>query len=245
MLFLTHMDEASPENLLLKNKEIWFIPAAIVVAGAILAITTYSFRHKALVETSVKGDITLMRPVGPIDHIVGNPSAPVMLVEYSDIDSAYSKSFQATMEQLMTEYAPGSKVAWVYRHLPLIDQHPNSASHAEAAECVNSLGGQTMFYRFIDSLQAKTPASGQFNPRDYKSVVTSLGLDNVKFTECLTNHTFQNRVSADFANGLAIGAGGSPFSVLLIKGQEPVTIDGAIPYDAMKKILDKAIGEVK
>lgn len=238
------MDDTSPEGLLAKNKEVWFVPAAILVAGAILAITVYSYRHQAVV-ADMQGDISLMRPVGPQDHIIGNPTAPVVLVEYSDIDSPYSKAFQATMEQLMTEYAPSAKVAWVYRHLPLIDQHPNSASHAEASECVNSLGGQPMFWRFIGAVQAKTPTGGQFNPRDYTSVVTSLGLDPVKFTACITNHTFRNQVSADFADGLAIGAGGSPFSVLLIKGKEPVTIDGAIPYDAMKKILDKAIGEVK
>jgi hypothetical protein len=57
----------------------------------------------------------------------------------------------------------------------------------------------------------------------------------------MRSHTFQARVSNDFQNGLAAGADGSPYSILLIKGQPPITIDGAVPYASMKKILDAAV----
>ncbi|MEO6536510.1 MAG: hypothetical protein ABIT47_02370, partial [Candidatus Paceibacterota bacterium] len=51
-------------------------------------------------------------------------------------------------------------------------------------------------------------------------------------------------VASDFSNGLAVGAGGSPFSILMVKDQKPVTIDGAVPYSSMKKILDDAISKL-
>jgi protein-disulfide isomerase len=175
------------------------------------------------------------------DHIVGNPSAPVVLVEYADIDSTYSKSFQQTLEQLMVDYASDGKVAWVYRHLPLIDQHVHAAEHAEAAECIASLGGPNIFFRFIDALNSAAPGELQFDPKNYDSVVSSLGILPQSFDACLSAHTFQNKVGSDFENGIAIGAGGSPFTVLLVKGQKPVTLDGALPYDGLKKIVDQAI----
>ena len=230
------------EAAVTRTREAWFIPGAIIVAGLILAVTVYAMRAGDL-PGDVAGDPGLMRPVSEIDHIVGNPSAPVVLVEYADIDSAYSKSFQATMEQVMAEYAPGGQVAWVYRHLPLIDQHPYAAQHAEAAECAASLGGPTAFWRFISTLNAAAPDDQQFNPRNYASVVESLGILPQSFESCMTEHRFQERVASDFANGIAIGAGGSPFSVLLVEGRPPVTIDGAISYDAVKKILDEAVAQ--
>lgn len=225
-----------------RTREAWFIPGAIIVAGLILAVTVYATRANDL-PGDVVGDPSLMRPVSDIDHIVGNPSAPVVLVEYADIDSAYTKSFQATMEQLMTEYGPSGNVAWVYRHLPLIDQHPYAAQHAEAAECVASLGGPTIFWRFISTLHAAAPDDQQFNPRNYTSAVEALGILPQSFESCMTDHRYQERVASDFANGIAIGAGGSPFSVLLVEGHPPVTIDGSVSYEAMKKILDEAIAE--
>ncbi len=113
--------------------------------------------------------------------------------------------------------------------------------HAEAAECVSSLGGQNSFWRFIDALNAAAPGELQFDPKNYDSIVTSLGLNAQAFAECMKDGTFQKKVASDFENGLAVGAGGSPFLVLVVNGQPPVSIDGSVPYDSMKKILDGAI----
>lgn len=229
-----------PNDLGASKREAWLIPGAIIAAGLVLAFSIYTHRtHK--VEGSVTADISLMHPVSQADHIVGNPSAPVKLVEYSDIDSSYSKTFQQTMEQLMAQYASGGQVAWVYRHLPLIDQHVYAEQHAEAAECAASLAGPSMFWRFIDALNSASPGSLQFDPANYDSVATSLGILPQSFDACLAARTYQEKVSTDFQNGIAIGAGGSPFTVLLVQGQAPITLNGALPYDGLKKIVDQAI----
>lgn len=233
--------EAS-ESTVTRARESWFIPGAIIIAGLILAGTVYAMRSNDLPGT-VEGDVSLLRPVSEIDHIIGNPSAPVVLIEYADIDSAHAKSFQTTMEQVLADYGPTGQVAWIYRHLPLIDQHPYAAQHAEAAECAASLGGPLMFWRFISLLNTAAPDDQQFNPRDYGSVVEAVGILPQSFEACMTEHRFQERVAEDFTNGIAIGAGGSPFSVLLIEGHPPVTIDGAVSYDALKRILDEAIAQ--
>jgi protein-disulfide isomerase len=220
------------------------IPGAIICAGLVLAVTLYQFRISKTNATASKGDAALVRQVTEADHVLGNPTAPIKLVEYADIDSTYSKSFQLTMEQLMAEYAASGKVVWVYRHLPLIDEHFYSESHAEAAECAAKLGGPNDFWRFIDTLNARAPGSQQFNPKDYDGVVTSLGLLPESFHECLNSHIFQKKVGADFQNGLDAGAGGSPFTVLFVEGQNPVTIDGSVSYSSLKKIIDTAIAKL-
>lgn len=220
----------------------WFLPGAILAAGLVLALAVYAERtHHILARPA--GSPEKVRPVTPADHIIGNPSAPVKLIEYDDIDSSYGKQFQATLEQLMTEYAKGNNVAWVYRHFPLIDQHVNAEMHAEAAECAASLGGPSTFWNFIDALSARAPGTSQFDPRDYPSVISTLGINTDAFNRCLSTHAFQQKVGSDFDNAIAIGADATPFTVLLVKGQPPVTISGAVSYDTLKKVVDQAVAK--
>ncbi|MDB5236938.1 MAG: oxidoreductase [Parcubacteria group bacterium] len=226
-----------------RNK--WFIPAAIIAAGLLLAISVYIERTHHILGSVPKGDITAVRPVTSEDHIIGSPSAPVKIIEYGDIDSSYGKSFQKVMEQLMVTYAPGGKVAWIYRHFPIIDQYPNSESHAEAAECASSLGKADSFWNFIDLVQAYAPGDQQFDPSGYDNVVSALGIDTTRFDSCMTAHTYLKRVNDDISNAIAIGASGSPYTVILIHGQKPLSLSGSLPYDAMKKIVDQSIAKAK
>lgn len=216
------------------------IPFAIVCAGLVLAIAVYQIRVKHTIEHGA-GSPDAVRPVTPADHIVGNPSAPILVIEYGDIDSSYSKSFQLTMEQLMTEYADGGKVAWVYRHFPIASEHPNSATHALAAECAVSLSTPPTFFRFIDALQTAAPGDNEFDPNDYPTVLAQFGIDEAAFRQCVTAGTYTKRVHQDYDNALASGATGAPFVVLEVQGQKPAVINGALPYTAMKKLIEQAI----
>lgn len=218
------------------------IPIAIVVAGLILAVAIYAVRiHHTI--TAGTGDPRMVNPVTPADHLIGNPSAPVAIIEYADIDSSYSKSFQLTMEQLMTEYAGGNKVVWVYRHFPVTSQHPNAATNALAAECAASLSTPTTFFRFIDAMQAAAPSDNQFDPKQYPALLSEFGIDTAAFTKCMTGDAFAKKVHDDYDNALAAGATGSPFVILLVHGQKPVPINGALPYAAMKKLIDQSIAK--
>ncbi|KND49733.1 MAG: Periplasmic thiol:disulfide interchange protein DsbA [Parcubacteria bacterium C7867-008] len=241
------MEETSATHdaaLVQESRSTWFIPGAIIAAGILLAISIYIVRT-TIVPTAPKGDISYLRPVSDTDHIIGNPSAPVVIIEYADMDSSYSKAFQQTMEQLMAEYAPAGKVAWVYRHFPLIDQYRNSELHAEAAECASSLGNPNTFWSFIDILQARAPGNQVYNPENYNSIVETLGIDTARFQSCLQANLYRERVSKDISNAIEIGAYSAPTTVVLIKGQKAVPISGALPYDAMKKIIQESITRAK
>lgn len=238
------MDAESDVQLVEEVRSAWFIPGAIVFAGLILAASVYYVRATHVLGTPA-GDIAALPPVTQGDHRIGNPTAPVMIIEYADIDSTYAKSFQATMEQLMSEYAPAGKVAWVYRHFPLIDQHQYSEMHAEAAECASSLGNENTFWNFIDLLQARAPGNQQFDPAGYDDIVRTLGLDVTAFESCMTAHTFRTRVANDISGAIAIGANGSPYTAVVVHGQKTIPIDGSLPYDAMKKIIQQSIAKAQ
>lgn len=223
-----------------KFRQDYFLPGAIVLAGLIIAFTVYMVRTDPTPRLGT-GDTSRVRPVTPADRIIGNPQAEVMIIEYADIDSEYSKQFQATMQQIMSEYAAGGKVAWVYRHLPLLDQHQGSASHAEAAECAAFLGDDDAFWRFIDALQSAAPGESQFPVDAYPSVVAQLGLPKDAFEQCLMDGRFTKKVYEDSTNGLAAGAEGAPFTVIMTKSGTSAGIQGALSYEDMKHVIENAL----
>lgn len=218
----------------------YLLPVVIVLAGLIIGGALYTVRISQIAPL-IEGDIALLRPVNTSDHLVGNPTASVTVVTYSDIDCAYCKSFQESMEQIITDYGPSGDVAWVYRHFPLIELHPSAAAHAEAAECVASLGNTQAFFRFIDAIHQAAPGVNQFDTKKYAPIVTGLGVAPADFQACMESTKFEKRVADDFDNALAIGANGAPYSILLIKGHDPVPVSGSLPYTSLKKVIETAL----
>ena len=87
------------------SKSKFGIPIAIVLAGLIVAgalIYTRNSPSASTPATNTPQDIT-MRAVSPTEHILGNPDAKVVIVEYSDPECPFCKNFHQTMHQIMSE----------------------------------------------------------------------------------------------------------------------------------------------
>src|SRR6185369_9425311 len=97
----------------------WGVPLAIVVAAALIGGSIYlSNTHNVKLGTPSKnGDNSQtvqngnIRPITLQDHIRGNPTAYILIVEYSDTECPYCKSFQKTLIQIMSVYGKDGKVA--------------------------------------------------------------------------------------------------------------------------------------
>lgn len=87
-------------------------------------------------------------PVTEDDWIKGSSDAVVTVVEYSDFDCPFCSRFHQAMGEVM---ADNPDTAWVYRHFPLDQLHPEARYVAEAAECVGELEGQDAFWKFTDA----------------------------------------------------------------------------------------------
>lgn len=94
------------------------------------------------VTTPYIGEIT---EVTAEDHIIGNIDAPIVIVEYSDLECPYCKKFGETMKEVVAE--SNGNIAWVYRHWVV---HPNALPKAGAAECVAKLKGNDAFWKYVD-----------------------------------------------------------------------------------------------
>lgn len=214
------------------------IPLAIIAGGIIVAGAVYISMPKR--PDASAGNPALVRPIGTTDHILGNPAAPVMIVEYSDFDCEFCRDFHNTLNQIIANSGVNGKVAWVFRHFPLSEIHPNALVHARAAECVAATSGNEAFWRFSDALFANQPA----NPQSYGTLASSIGISGDAFASCYStaSTTLDARIAADRQNALDIGAQGTPYSLIIVAGKSPVVMAGAYSYDAVKQLVDEVLG---
>lgn len=170
------------------------------------------------------------------DYIRGNKDAPVTVIEYSDLECPFCKSFHPTMLRIMNEYQ--GKVKWIYRHFPL-SFHVNAQKEAEAAECVGKLGGAEAYWNYIDKIFERTTSNGTgFALTDLYPLAKEVGVSESRFRTCLDQGEMTSKVQADLQEGAGYGVQGTPTS--FVNG---MPVEGAVPYEQMKAVIDQALSK--
>lgn len=215
---------------------------AIVFVGALIAFSIYMvFKPTPTPLVGIGGQEISFREISSDDHILGNPNAPIKIIEYSDLDCPFCRTFHATMKQIMSVYGADGRVAWVYRHFPIVELHPNAPKLAEASECVAELGGNDAFWKFIDGVFTSPSPNGQFDMQRLDAVATLAGVPAQQFRTCVDSEKYKEKVAADFADATAAGSTGTPHNVVVHPGGQPIPIPGSQPYATVKSIIDTLI----
>lgn len=174
------------------------------------------------------------------DHVRGDRDARILLIEYSDLECPYCKSFHPTAQQIVDSY--DGQVAWVYRHFPL-SFHQNAQKEAEASECVRELGGETAFWDFIDTIYQRTTANGTgFALTALGPLAAEVGVNQSQFQSCLDSNKYAQYVQDDMAGGSAAGVTGTPGNILLdTQSGKTVLIPGALPFAQFQQEIDELL----
>lgn len=173
--------------------------------------------------TDISGEIAL-RAVSSADHITGNPEADIVIVEYSDLECPFCKSFHQTMQSLMNDYGKDGKLAWVYRHFPL-DIHPKALKEAEATECAAELAGNNGFWNYANKIFEITPTNNGLDPAKLPEIAAGLGLGATEFKTCLDSGRYASKVKADYDDGLKAGVNGTPHTIWFLKSPLSATAE--------------------
>lgn len=173
-------------------------------------------------------------PPSQDDHLYGNPDAAVTQVEYSDFECPFCKGFYGTAKRLVD--ASGGQVNWVYRHFPLAF-HSGAQKEAEAAEGVTELGGNDAFWKFSDTIFARTTSNGKGFPiENLTPLAAEIGLDQARFQQCLDSGRFAEKVQQQMAAGARAGVSGTPGNILYHKPSgRVIAIRGAQPLERFQQ----------
>ena len=228
------------------------IPGAIVVAGIAIGLGLY-FNGGPGATAAVTGAGTApvaqeevdrtdqVAAVTDADHIKGSIDAPVTIVEYSDFDCPFCSRFHDAMNDIV---ATNENVAWVYRHFPLEQLHPQAELVAIASECVADIAGTEAFWNFTDAYFA---ARGAQDATPHNVLVPQLaaaaGVNATALNECVTSGRVQANVQEDVDNAIATGGRGTPWSIVIGPTGKTYPINGALPKAAVEQVIQIALDE--
>jgi Na+/H+ antiporter NhaA len=146
--------------------------------------------------------VDLAEPVDPErDHVRGPVDAPVTVLEYGDFECPYCGQAEPVLRELLREHGD---VAYVWRHLPLNDVHPNAQLAAEAAEAAAE---QDAFWEMHDLLLEHQDA---LHFRDLLGYAQQLGLDADRFEEELRTRAGAGRIARDVDSADLSAVSGTP-----------------------------------
>ncbi len=137
-----------------------------------------------------------------LDHYLGNPDAPFVLVEYGDYECPYCGRATGMIRELRERM--GDEMVYVYRHLALVDVHPHAELAAEAAEAASAQG------RFWEMHIELYDHQGDLDIEDLIGYAGKLDLDVDRFVEDIQSGRFARRVQKHAESGDASGAHGTP-----------------------------------
>jgi protein-disulfide isomerase len=170
----------------------------------------------------------LIPPVTSRDHVRGDPSGLVTLVEFGDYECPFCGKAYPVIQAV--EEALGDRLSFAYRHFPIADAHPHALLAAESAEAADAQG---MFWEMHDLLYEHQDA---LTWPDIMQYATTLGLDVEEFERDIRTHRFAAKVRADRHSGALSGVNGTP--TLFINGFRH---DGPVDFDSLwSAIVDGA-----
>lgn len=243
--FVLRLPNMENESQTVSSKSHLFLPISILVAGILVSgALVYNAGVKSLntgqdSNSGNTGSLEALKPVTDKDHIRGDINAPVKIVTFEDTECPFCKRFHVTMQQLMKDY--NGKVAWVYRHFPLDSIHSKARREAFGAECVASLGGNDNFWAYLDNIFEITPSNDGLDPEQVPKIAAKVGIDQDDFQACLASKKFDKLIEDNLQDAIASGGSGTPYSVVIDKNGKKYAINGALPLEQVKLVIEQAL----
>lgn len=137
-----------------------------------------------------------------VDHILGQESAPVTLLEYGDFECPACAQAHPAVVILRAHF--GRHLRFVYRHYPQREAHPHAELAAEASEAA---GAQRKFWAFHDMLFGNPQHLQAKHLAGYASLV---GLDMARYQFEMKDRVYLQRVQEHVQSGRRLGLRGTP-----------------------------------
>lgn len=219
----------------------------LIIVGVVLlvfaGILVAQRRQSAQATPAVSANVVTPQPrehPNANDNTMGDPNAPVTIIEYSDFQCPYCLRFYQQIEpDIITKEVAQGRVRFIYRSMgDFIGSE--SLNAAEAAYCA---GEQNRFWDYHDMLFANWQGEnvGSFTSERLTKFAEVLGLDVDAFRSCLQSHKYRARAMQDKQDGFAAGVRGTPSFVIIAPDGSQRLLEGALPYEEFRKAIEDAL----
>ncbi|HEX6535514.1 MAG TPA: thioredoxin domain-containing protein [Gemmatimonadaceae bacterium] len=210
-----------------------FYIALGVIAIIGIALVARTARHGARARQAIDVQATPAQAEG---YLLGNPNAPVQIMEFADFECPACGQFATITEPDVRQRIVNTGLA-SYRFFDFpLSQHRNTMPASNAAACAADQG---KFWQMHDKLfygQPEWNGEATDDPmKVFSRYAKEIGLDVGTWTTCVEEQRHLPRILGNRAEGMRRKVQSTPTFVIGTK-----QIDGALSYDEIKAYVDSA-----
>jgi len=174
------------------------------------------------------------------DPMIGNPDAPITIIEFTDFQCPFCARFHTqTLPLILEEYIEQGKVKLVVRDFPIQSIHPNAVAASVASECANEQGKvkemhDMLFYNQNEWNKQETVDALSL----FSQYGAEIQLEQETFDSCLNSGKYLEEIKNDLDDGRDYGVTGTPGFFIGNDQIGYVELKGAQPFDSFKKVID-------
>ena len=177
------------------------------------------------------------------EPVLGNPSAPLTIVEFSDFECSYCRRFhKQVMPQLKRDYIDTGLVRFVHKDLPL-PYHPHALPAAAAARCA---GEQNRYWELYSSLFNQQNCLGC---KGVLAIAAEAELNTSKLQACMERESTSAQINTNRSEASLHNISATPTFVIgptqsdgRLDGQ---VIEGALPWATFKSTIETALHKLE
>ena len=219
--------------------------ASITMIVVILGVGGSVNQQGLLIETAPKIEqmgpvkITMDTFVSNGSPILGNPNAPITLVEFGDYQCHYCNVFFETTENdIIKNYVETGKVKIIFKDYNIIGE--DSVKASQGAHCANDQG---MFWEYHDTLYSHWTGenNGWASSENLAIFAQQIGLNMNKWSECMNKGSHSQIILKSNDDARTLELTGTPAFFIINSDGKVSKLFGAQPFEVFKKIFDEQL----
>ncbi len=222
--------------------------ASIAIIVAFLGFEGISNESKLVIEPapiiqeSGPPKITMETFLANGSPVLGDPNAPITLVEFGDYQCHFCNVFfHSTEDDILKNYVETGKVRMIFKDYNIIGPDSIRASHG--AHCANDQG---LFWKYHDILYSNWTGenNGWASSENLAKFAQEIGLDVDEWSECVTNGSHSQTILASNEDAKSLGITGTPAFFVIGQDGKTTRIFGAQPFEVFENIFETELKKI-
>ena len=171
--------------------------------------------------------------------ILGDPDAPITLVEFGDYQCHYCNVFFQSIEKdILKNYVDTGKVKIIFKDYNIIGE--DSVKASQGAHCANDQG---LFWEYHDILYSNWTGenNGWASSENLAIFAQQIGLNMNKWSECMNKGSHSQIILKSNDDARTLQLTGTPAFFIINSEGEVSKLFGAQPFEVFKKIFDEQL----
>ena len=218
------------------TKQFYLALLVIAIIGGILIWRTAGKANSRVVATDVKAT-----PAQAEGYLMGNPNAPVQIMEFADFECPGCGQFATVTEpDVRKRIVETGLASYRFFDFPLTEIHKNTLAASNAAACAADQGKFWEMHDRIYMHQPEWSSEATSDPKKFfDRYAGELGLDLSAWRNCYDDQPHLQRIMSNRAEGERRKVTSTPTFIIGTK-----MVSGSLPYDVIKAYVDTAAAQV-